>query len=125
MTKQHGPMTLADGPLTLAEAAKLLGRNDSEVRRLAAQGSIPATKIKGRWTFLQDVLEDWAVLHPRQTYRLTITADELVKMVDGKTYKQLAAELTAGGTPITSSTIAYKLRGAGYTRKRGRRKNLT
>lgn len=108
--------------LTLAQTSKLLGRNESEVRRLARLGDIPATKHEGKWLFIKSVVEDWAVLHPHQTYKLHIPVEELLKMADGKTYKQLAEELTIQlGMTITSSTIASKLRIAGHARKRGRR----
>lgn len=110
--------------LTLAQASKLLGRNESEVRRMARLKDIPATKYEGKWVFIKSVVEYWATLHPHQTYKLNIPADELLKMAEGKTYQQLANELTIQlGMNVTASTIASRLRIAGHARKRGRRKH--
>lgn len=103
--------------LTLANAAQLLGRNGSEVRRLAATGAIPAVKLNGRWLFSQLSLEQWAKEHPHKTYKLNVPIADIIKMVEGKTYAEVAPLLG-----ITASTLADKLRRAGYIRKRGRRK---
>lgn len=102
--------------LTLPQAAKLLKRNESEVRRLTAQGAIPASKHNGRWLFVKDFVEAWAAQHPHKTYKFTVPIEDVIKMVEGKTYAEVAPQLG-----ITASTLADKLRRAGYVRKRGRR----
>lgn len=45
------PSTDVEGPLllTIAEAARLLGLSEWQVRGLGVDGTLPVSKVRGRW----------------------------------------------------------------------------
>lgn len=98
--------------LTTQQAAEYLGRNADEVKSMAASGRLPAVKAKNQWWFDVDELDAWATNNPRQTFKLSITEDELLERSEGRTYKELGDELG-----LTEQGIGYHLRKLGIRRR--------
>lgn len=98
--------------MNVKEAAKYLGRNTHEVKKLAAQGVVPGVKIaSGEWFFYEEELKVWLETHPKQTFKLDISTEMLKKMVEGKLYYEVAEKLG-----VSASDISYRMRKLGIRR---------
>lgn len=100
--------------MNLQEAADYLGRDPTEVRKLAKAGLIPAWQnpMRREWEFDEDELMAWAEANPKQSHKLAAMSDEyLVALCEGRSYADVAAMLG-----VTASDISYRMRYLGHTR---------
>lgn len=97
--------------MNLSEASLYLNRNVDEVRKMAAKGIIPGTKIEAEWFFYQVDLDKWAESHPKQTYKLNLSDEDLKELIQDGTYNKAAEALR-----VTPTAIGYRMRKQGLRR---------
>ena len=99
--------------LTAKQAAALLHINEKKVYSLASEGSIPATKITGKWLFPLNLIEQWLVDNSHQgvlSDRLLIAGcdDSLIHRVVTELSATLGEEALVSFSP-TSARDGLKL----------------
>lgn len=99
--------------MNLRQAAIYLRRNKDEVRKLTAQGLIPATKIEGEWLFYQEDLEKWALANPKKAHKLNLSRGDLKALIQDTTYVKVAEELG-----VSPPAISYHMRKIGIWRNK-------
>ncbi|MGS0468313.1 substrate-binding domain-containing protein [Cobetia marina] len=81
-----GDATMHDNPfLTVHEVARLLHLNEKKIYQLASEGTMPATKVTGKWLFPRRLVEQWIL----ESSHHGVLADRL--MITGSDDPLLAA----------------------------------
>lgn len=86
------------------EAAIYLGMYQPYVQDLTTQGLIPARKVGRFWEYDPDDLDTWSETHPKKSWKIDMTVEELRQMTN-----EMGTPATAKKLGVTYEAIYYHL----------------
>jgi len=102
----------------LKDIARAFRVDSWTVREWLRLGKLKGEKVNSRWQVRLEDYNSFAAKYKVETWKLKLSKDELLELVEDRLYEDVARELG-----VKPQTISYHMRKYGIKRKTWRRKN--